>query len=96
MAMPLGFATKVSLFSMRKRIIRTILSLLPCVLLIAVMFIGSTIPNGLVNELDSEILSKAQSRQEYVSLDSYLFSQPDDLRLLLLTDSQLGEKEKCV
>jgi ABC-type lipoprotein release transport system permease subunit len=77
MAMPLGFAAKVSLFSMRKRIIRTILSLLPCVLLIAIMFIGSTIPNGLVNELDSEILSKAQSRQEYVSLDSYLFSQPD-------------------
>lgn len=77
MSMPLGFATKVSLFSMRKRSIRTVLSLLPCVLLIAIMFIGSTIPNGLVNELDAQILSKAQSRQEYVSLDSYLFSQPD-------------------
>lgn len=77
MSMPLGFATKVSLFSMRKRIIRTILALLPCVLLIAVMFIGSTIPNGLVNELDAQVLSKAQERQEYVSLGSYLFSQQD-------------------
>ena len=77
MSMPLGFATKVSLFSMRKRTIRTVLSLLPCVLLIAIMFVGSTIPNGLVNELDAKVLTKAQDRQEYVVLDSFLFSQPD-------------------
>lgn len=77
MAMPLGFATRVSLFSMRKRIIRTILALLPCVLLIAIMFIGSTIPNGLVNEIDAKILTKAQDRQQFLVLDQYLFSQPD-------------------
>jgi len=77
MAMPLGFATRVSLFSMRKRIIRTILSLLPCVLLIAIMFIGSTIPNGFVRELDEKVLQKAQDRQQYLVLDQYIFSQPE-------------------
>ena len=73
MAMPLGFATRVSLFSMRKRIIRTILSLLPCVLLIAIMFIGSTIPNGFVRELDEKVLQKAQDRQQYLVLDQFLY-----------------------
>ncbi len=77
MAMPLGFATRVSLFSMRKRIIRTILSLLPCVLLIAIMFIGSTIPNGFVRELDEKVLQKAQDRQQYLVLDQFMFSQPE-------------------
>lgn len=77
MSMPIGFASKVSLFSMRRRLIRTILSLIPCVLLIAVMFIGSTIPNGLVNEIDEKVLKNAESRQEIVVLDSYLFSTPD-------------------
>jgi hypothetical protein len=74
MSMPLGFASKVSVFSMRRRLVRTILSLLPCLLLIAVMFVGSTIPNGLVNELDRTVLSTVESRQEIVVLDSYMFT----------------------
>ncbi len=73
MSMPLSFATKVSLFSMRRRLIRTVLSLLPCVLLIAVLFIGSTIPNGLVQELDKKVLKTAEARQEIVVLSPYLF-----------------------
>lgn len=77
MAMPLGFASRVSLYSMRKRIIRTTLSLLPCVLLIAIMFVGSTIPNGLVNEIDAKVLSVAQERQEFLMLDSYMFAKQD-------------------
>ncbi|MCA9331911.1 FtsX-like permease family protein [Candidatus Saccharibacteria bacterium] len=76
MSMPLGFSVKVSLFSMRKRLIRTILSLIPAVILIAIMFVGSTIPNGLVNELDEQVLKKVETRQEIVALDEYLFNQP--------------------
>lgn len=76
MSMPLGFSTKVSLFSMRRRWIRTTLSLIPCVLLIAVLFVGSTIPNGLVTELDNKLLKEAESRQEIVRLDAYMFNQP--------------------
>lgn len=77
MSMPLGFSTKVSLFSMRRRWIRTTLSLIPCVLLIAVLFVGSTVPNGLVGELDNKLLKEAESRQEIVRLDAFMFNQPE-------------------
>ncbi len=75
MSMPLSFATKVSFASMRKRWIRTLLALFPCVLLIAVMFVGSTIPNGVVNEMDKKVLQNAESSQEIVQLDPYYFIQ---------------------
>lgn len=76
MSMPLGFATKVSIFSMRRRLVRTIISLIPCVLLIAIMVVGSTIPNGIVNELDKKVLQSAESRQELVTLPPQTFTQP--------------------
>ncbi len=75
MSMPLGFSVKASLFSMRRRLIRTILALIPCVILIAIMFVGSTIPNGLVKELDNQVLKTIESHQEIVILDKFLFSQ---------------------
>lgn len=77
MSMPLGFSIRVSLHSMRKRMIRTILSLIPAVLLISVMFVGATIPNGLVNELDNQVLKKIESHQELVTLDESMFMRPN-------------------
>ncbi len=75
MSMPLSFASKVSFASMRRRWVRTVLALFPCVVLIAVLFVGSTIPNGLVREVDKKILQKTEQRQEIVSLDPGIFTQ---------------------
>lgn len=60
---------------MRRRWVRTVLALFPCVVLIAVLFVGSTIPNGLVREVDKKILQKTEQRQEIVSLDPGIFTQ---------------------